>query len=218
MGLAEQLGLEIWLFHTSPAIRTQHLLVWNEAQVTISAYFKAWLLNVFISFQDYILFIPFLFVLQPNIVIGHFYDHTDPSGYFYDNDWWAPILPLPSIYRFLIQDSVFKKQLKVEQRSAVAKAKSLTQKVMRNYQNSSSRTNREEPATSFSSCPVRHSEQNQSLKVSFRLSHSLTKYEEAKQKPFLQVMATSPPTAFTFPPCPCLPTQVRAMLKKLVIY
>lgn len=142
----------------------------------------------------------------------------DSLGYFHDDDWWAPILPPPSIYNLLIQGSFLKKQLRVEQRSAVLKAQSLTRKVTHTYWNSSSRTDRQELVTSFSSYLVSHSEPNQSLKVSFHLSHPLTKHEGAKQKPFLWVMATSPPTAFTFPPRPCLPTQVRVMLKKLVIY
>lgn len=48
-------------------------------------------------FQGYILFIFFLLVLQHKI-IGHFYDHTDSFGYFYDNDWWVPVFRPPSIY------------------------------------------------------------------------------------------------------------------------
>lgn len=57
--LEEQLDLEIWLLYALLPIRTQHLIVWNKAQVTISSYAMAWCLNVFISFQGYILFISF---------------------------------------------------------------------------------------------------------------------------------------------------------------
>lgn len=59
-----------------------------------------------------ILFISFLLVLQHNIIIGHFYDHTDSFGYFYDNDWWVPVFPPPSIYILLIQDYFFYKSNK----------------------------------------------------------------------------------------------------------
>lgn len=41
VGLEEQLDLEIWLLYIFVAIRTQHLLVWNKAQVTISSYAEA---------------------------------------------------------------------------------------------------------------------------------------------------------------------------------
>lgn len=111
MGLDEQLHLEMWLLHMLLAIRTQHLIVWNKGQVTTSSPSKAWHLNVFISFQGYILFISFLLVLQ-HIIVGHFYGHTDSFGYFYDNDWWVPVFPPHSIYILLIQGYFFLKSSK----------------------------------------------------------------------------------------------------------
>jgi len=57
----------------------------------------------------------FLLFLQHNIITGHFYDHTDSFGYFYDNNWWVPVFPLPSSYILLIQGYFFKRQIRMEE-------------------------------------------------------------------------------------------------------
>jgi len=76
-----------------------------------------------------------------------------------------------------------------------------------------------EGANSFSIQPANYSPVHnpQSSHLSLFPSHTYTHSIKEQSKTTFP-KSVSPFTAFTFPTCPLLPTQVRVMLKKLLIY
>lgn len=103
LGLQEQLDLDIWLFSSLQAIRSQHCIAWHKAQGIIS---PSWCWNGFISSQGYILFILILLALH-STEIGHFDEYTDFWGSFYGSDWLGPFFSPPLICILLIPGYFF---------------------------------------------------------------------------------------------------------------